>query len=58
MTEKQYTYDEIHHKIHKAFVDYYRSNGEEMRLSERLLFDDIQNFILVYIEMNFNGDGE
>ena len=45
MTEnKQYT------TVNKAFITYYRTHRELMTLSERLLFDNIHNFVLSYIE--------
>ena len=40
------TYD----TVNKAFITYYRVNRELMCLSERLLFDNIHNFVLSYIE--------
>lgn len=56
MTEKLYNYDEIYKKVHNSFINYYRGNGDEMSLSERLLFEDIQNFIQTSIEMNFSNN--
>lgn len=56
MTEKLYNYNEIYQKVHNSFINYYRGNRDEMSLSERLLFEDIQNFIQTSIEMNFNSN--
>ena len=46
MTEnKRYTREEVNKLIHDVRIHYYRLFGDDMTLSERLLYTDICDFI-------------
>lgn len=61
MTEKRFTNEDMDYLcelLHKRFLDYYRGFSDEMSLSERLYFTNLQEFIETGFRMALNGDFE
>ena len=46
MTEKRITREEITNIVDKAYIQYYRLYSNEMSLTERLFFEDMQKTIV------------
>ena len=46
MTKKRITREEITNIVNKAYIQYYRLYSDEMSLTERLFFEDMQKTIV------------